>query len=119
MARNALEVADIVRLHGEDFARTHPLTLMQRKVLRNILRCRTAELGGHVYRCEGCGYEENSYNSCRDRHCPKCQGSKAKQWVEERTDELLPVSYYAQTEAMLSPRHKSSHVQSSPSRNFS
>ena len=74
---NALEVADIVRLHGEEFARTHPLTLMQRKVLRNILRCRTAELGGHVYRCEGCDYEENSYNSCRDRHCPKCQGSKA------------------------------------------
>jgi len=115
MARHALEVADIVRLHGEEFARTHPLTLMQRKVLRDILRCRTAELGGHVYRCEGCDYEENSYNSCRDRHCPKCQGSKAAQWVEQRTDELLPVSYYAQTEAMLSPRHKSSHVQSSPS----
>jgi len=94
MARNALEAADIVRLHGEEFARTHPLTLMQRKVLRDILRCRTAELGGHVYRCEGCDYEENSYNSCRDRHCPKCQGSKAKQWVEERTDELLPVSYF-------------------------
>ena len=94
MARHALEVADIVRLHGEEFARTHPLTLMQRKVLRNILRCRTAELGGHVYRCEGCDYEENSYNSCRDRHCPKCQGSKAQQWVEERTNELLPVSYF-------------------------
>ena len=102
MARHALEVADIVRLHGEEFAQTHALTLMQRKVLRDILRCRTAELGGHVYRCEGCSYEDNSYNSCRDRHCPKCQGGKAKQWAEDRIDELLPVSYYAQREAMLS-----------------
>jgi hypothetical protein len=94
MARHALEVADIVRRHGEEFAQTHALTLMQRRVLRSILRCRTAELGGHVYRCEGCSYEDNSYNSCRDRHCPKCQGGKAKQWAEDRIDELLPVSYF-------------------------
>ena len=94
MARYALEMANIVRLHGEQYLRMHALNFLQRKALRDIVRCRTAELGGHVYRCDGCSYEENSYNSCRSRHCPKCQGSKAQQWVDDRTDELLPVSYF-------------------------
>ena len=59
-----------------------------------IERCRTAALGGHVLRCEDCGYTAIAYNSCRNRHCPKCQGAAAKEWLAERQDELLPVPYF-------------------------
>lgn len=83
--RPRLEVADIVRAHGEAFARTHALTPEQHAVLRDIARCRTAELGGHIDVCTACGHVEGqSYNSCRNRHCPKCQSLEQFHWVSER-----------------------------------
>ncbi len=94
--RPALEVADIFRAHGSawrDAQRGH-LSLAQLKVMSAITQCRTAALGGHVLRCDGCGVEQVSYNSCRNRHCPKCQSSAAKRWLEARQADLLPVEYY-------------------------
>jgi hypothetical protein len=94
--RPALEVADIFRLHGpawRDAQRGH-LSLAQLKVMSAITQCRTAALGGHVLRCDGCGVEQVSYNSCRNRHCPKCQSSAAKRWLDARQADLLPVEYY-------------------------
>lgn len=88
--RPALEVADIVRLHGEAFVRAHVLTPDQHAVLRAITRCRTAVLGGHVDVCDSCGHQEISYNSCRDRHCPKCQSLAQARWIEKRMDRVLP-----------------------------
>jgi len=95
-ARPALEVADIFRAHGSawrDAQRGH-LSLAQLKVMSAITQCRTAALGGHVLRCDGCGQDEVSYNSCRNRHCPKCQSSAAKRWLDARQADLLPVEYY-------------------------
>jgi hypothetical protein len=95
-ARPALEVADIFRAHGpawRDAQRGH-LSLAQLKVMSAITQCRTAALGGHVLRCDGCGQDEVSYNSCRNRHCPKCQSSAAKRWLDSRQADLLPVEYY-------------------------
>ena len=94
--RPALEVADILRAHGpawRDAQRGH-LSLAQLKVMSAITQCRTAALGGHVLRCEDCGTEQVSYNSCRNRHCPKCQSSAAKRWLDARQADLLPVEYY-------------------------
>jgi len=94
--RPALEVADIFRAHGSawrDAQRGH-LSLAQLKVMSAITQCRTAALGGHVLRCDGCGLEQVSYNSCRNRHCPKCQSSAAKRWLDARQADLLPVEYY-------------------------
>jgi hypothetical protein len=94
--RPALEVADIFRVHGSawrDAQRAH-LSLAQLKVVSAITQCRTAALGGHVLRCDGCGVEQVSYNSCRNRHCPKCQSSAAKRWLDARQADLLPVEYY-------------------------
>jgi hypothetical protein len=94
--RPALEVADIFRAHGpawRDAQRGH-LSLAQLKVMSAITQCRTAALGGHVLRCDGCGLDEVSYNSCRNRHCPKCQSSAAKRWLDARQADLLPVEYY-------------------------
>ena len=94
--RPALEVADIFRTHGpawRDAQRGH-LSLAQLKVMSAITQCRTAALGGHVLRCDGCGVEQISYNSCRNRHCPKCQSSAAKRWLDARQADLLPVEYY-------------------------
>jgi len=94
--RPALEVADIFRAHGpawRDAQRAH-LSLAQLKVMSAITQCRTAALGGHVLRCDGCGVEQVSYNSCRNRHCPKCQSSAAKRWLDARQADLLPVEYY-------------------------
>jgi predicted Zn-ribbon and HTH transcriptional regulator len=90
-----LEVADIFRRHGPAWrqANTGHVSLQQLKVMSAIERCRTAELGGHVARCEDCTYTTIAYNSCRNRHCPKCQGA-AKQWLADRAAELLPVPYY-------------------------
>ncbi len=96
MGRPALEVADIFREHGpawRDAQRGH-LSLAQLKVMSAITQCRTAALGGHVLRCEGCGTDQVSYNSCRNRHCPKCQSSAARRWLEARQADLLPVEYY-------------------------
>jgi hypothetical protein len=98
MTREALEVADIFRDHGRawrDANRGH-LSLGQLKVMSAIESCRTAALGGHVARCENeaCGYTRIAYNSCRNRHCPKCQGAAAREWMKAREAELLPVPYF-------------------------
>jgi len=94
--RPSLEVADILRAHGEAFRRAHAghLSLGQLKVISAIEACRTAELGGHVARCDDCERLAVSYNSCRNRHCPKCQGQAAKAWLAEREADLLPVPYF-------------------------
>jgi hypothetical protein len=98
MGRPALEVADIFRDHGpawRDANRGH-LSLCQLKVMSAIESCRTAALGGHVMRCENdaCAYTAIAYNSCRNRHCPKCQGAAAREWMAAREAELLPVPYF-------------------------
>jgi hypothetical protein len=92
----ALEVADIFRAHGAAWraAQRGHLSLGQLKVMSAIEQCRSAALGGHVLRCEGCGADQVAYNSCRNRHCPKCQSSAAKRWLEARQADLLPVEYY-------------------------
>src|SRR5919204_45297 len=96
MSRPKLEVADIFRRHGAAWrtANKAHLSLGQRKVMTAIERCRTAALGGHVERCETCAHTRIAYNSCRNRHCPKCQGAAAQEWLTERAAELLPVPYY-------------------------
>ena len=96
MSRPALEVADIFRLHGPAWRRANAghVSLGQLKAMSAIESCRTAALGGHVARCEDCSHTLIAYNSCRNRHCPKCQGAVAKQWLAEREAELLPVPYY-------------------------
>ena len=96
MGRGALEVADIFRIHGPAWreAQHGHLSLAQLKVMSAIEQCRSAALGGHVLRCEGCGADQVSYNSCRNRHCPKCQSSAAKRWLDARQADLLPVEYY-------------------------
>jgi hypothetical protein len=88
------EVADVFRRYGDDYRRAHRLSVAQRKVMRAIEACRTERLGGHVERCDACGYARNAYNSCRNRHCPKCQTAAKERWLEARTAELLPVGYY-------------------------
>jgi len=96
MARPALEVADIFRDHGPAWRRKNAghVSLGQLKVMAAVEHCRSAELGGHLLRCDDCATVQIAYNSCRNRHCPKCQGSAAKQWLAERQAELLPVEYY-------------------------
>ena len=89
-----IEVADIVRDRGPVWRQTRRLSLGQLKALSAIERCRTADLGGHVLRCNDCAEVQIAYNSCRNRHCPKCQGSTAKRWLADRQAELLPVEYY-------------------------
>src|SRR3974390_176684 len=96
MARPALEVADIFRDHGpawRDANRGH-VSLLQLKVMSAIESCRTAALGGPVARCEDWAYTTIAYNSCRNRHCPKCQGAAAREWMAAREAELLPVPYF-------------------------
>jgi hypothetical protein len=96
MARQALEVADIFRDAGPAFRQTHAghLSLGQLKAMSAIERCRSAALGGHVRHCDACGRSDIAYNSCRDRHCPKCQGAAAQRWLAAREAELLPVAYF-------------------------
>ena len=98
MARSGLEVADIFRDHGPAWreANRGHISLEQMKVMSAIERCRTAALGGHVARCENdaCAHTVIAYNSCRNRHCPKCQGAAAREWLAEREAELLPVGYF-------------------------
>jgi len=89
-----LEVADIFRACGATWRRTVALSLGQLKVMSAIEQCRSAALGGHVLRCSGCARTEIAYNSCRNRHCPKCQASAARRWLEAREADLLPVEYY-------------------------
>ena len=96
MSRPALEVADIFRDHGSAWRQANAghVSLEQLKVMSAIESCRTAALGGHVARCQDCGYTAIAYNSCRNRHCPKCQGAAAKEWLAQREAELLPVPYF-------------------------
>jgi Putative transposase/Transposase zinc-binding domain len=96
VARPRLEVADIFRRHGPAWRKANAghVSLGQFKVMSAIESCRTAALGGHVARCESCPHAVIAYNSCRNRHCPKCQGAAAKQWLAEREADLLPVPYY-------------------------
>ena len=96
MGRCALEVADIFRAHGPAWRQSQQghLSLGQLKVMSAIEQCRSAALGGHVLRCQACEHTEIAYNSCRNRHCPKCQASAAKRWLEARQADLLPVDYY-------------------------
>src|SRR5690349_23020523 len=94
--RPTLEVADIFRRHGDAFrvAQRDRLSRPQRRVMAAVEACRTAVLGGHVERCEDCGETRIAYNSCRNRHCPKCQGLARAQWLADRQAELLPVPYF-------------------------
>ena len=98
MSRPVLEVADIFRDHGPAWRQANAghVSLEQLKVMSAIENCRTAALGGHVARCENeeCGHTQIAYNSCRNRHCPKCQGAAAREWLAEREKELLPVPYF-------------------------
>ena len=96
MSRPGLEVADIFHAHGAIWRQANAghISLRQLKVMSAIERCRTAALGGHVARCETCTHSHIAYNSCRDRHCPKCQAAVAKEWLAAREAELLPVPYY-------------------------
>jgi hypothetical protein len=89
-----VDLAEIFRTHGEAFRRTHRLTRAQRRAMRAIETCRTAALGGHRDVCDQCGTERLSYNSCRNRHCPKCQRLATARWLEARRAELLPVEYF-------------------------
>ena len=94
MSRPAVEVADVLHAQGDRFIQRHPwLSVQQRTVLRALTRCRTAALGGHVDRCRACGHRAISYNSCRNRHCPKCQAQARDRWLAARERELLDVSY--------------------------
>ena len=94
--RTSLEVADIFRTAGPAYRAAHAghLSLTQLKVMTAIETCRTAALGGHVEACEDCGHRRIAYNSCRNRHCPKCQGAAARTWLAEREADLLPVGYF-------------------------
>jgi hypothetical protein len=94
MSRPPLEVADIFRQHGPAFRATHSLSPEQRRVMRAIEVCRTSVLGGHVDQCDNCQYQRVSYNSCRNRHCPKCQSLAKARWLEARLADLLPVQYF-------------------------
>jgi Putative transposase/Transposase zinc-binding domain len=92
--RPACEVADIVRRYGAAYQDARPVPLLHQRVLHAIAVCRTAELGGHIEQCNQCGYRRPVYNSCRNRHCPKCQTLARAQWLEQRRAELLPVGYF-------------------------
>jgi hypothetical protein len=95
MSRPVLEVAQIFRHHGPGYRQDHGLSPEQHQALRDIERCRTARLGGHLDVCsQGCGYSAISYNSCRNRHCPKCQSLKQARWLAERLERLLPTHYF-------------------------
>jgi hypothetical protein len=94
--RPAFELADVFRHHGETYKRANAghLGRVERRVIRAITVCRTAALGGHVERCDDCGLTRIAYNSCRNRHCPKCQGAARAEWLAARQAELLPVPYF-------------------------
>ena len=96
MTRPTVEVADIIQAQGDRFVDSHrqQLSYQQLNVLRAIRRCRTAALGGHVDDCPRCGHTAISYNSCRNRHCPKCQAQARQRWLAAREQELLGVSYF-------------------------
>ncbi|NOG83446.1 MAG: hypothetical protein EX341_19325 [Candidatus Scalindua sp. SCAELEC01] len=90
---NTIEVGDIFRQYGAAYRKRHKLPLQSLKAMSAIESCRTAALGGHVDKCDRCNHSRNSYNSCRNRHCPKCQSLAKERWLEARKKELLPASY--------------------------
>ncbi len=94
MERPSLELADVVRAFGGALAARAGLTSGQRRALRDVARCRTAALGGHVQRCGGCAHTRVAYNSCRNRHCPKCCASQQAAWLSREAANLLPVEYH-------------------------
>src|SRR6202022_4457241 len=96
MPRGAAEVADVFRRYGDAYRQQHgaSLSTAQRRVMTAIEQCRTAALGGHVEQCDTCGHQRISYNSCRNRHCPKCQSLARARWLEARLADLLPVPYF-------------------------
>ena len=94
MSREKLELSDIIRKHGRDFRKNRSLTNKQKSVLTAIEYCRTERFGYHLDQCIKCNHREISYNSCRDRHCPKCQGTAQRLWVEKRSAQLLPIPYF-------------------------
>jgi hypothetical protein len=93
-SKRSPELADIFRAYGEPYRQAHPLPRAQLKVMRAIESCRTAALGGHLQQCDTCGYQQPAYNSCRNRHCPKCGALAKAQWLEDRKADLLPVGYF-------------------------
>lgn len=95
-SRPALEITDVLRRHGDAYRRAHDghLGRVEQRVLSAITACRTAALGGHIEACDDCGAMRIAYDSCRNRHCPKCQGSARATWLAERQSELLPVPYF-------------------------
>jgi len=92
--RPAVEVADIFRAHGAAYRHAHALARAPRRAMQAIETCRTAALGGHRETCDTCGAERIAYNSCRNRHCPKCQTLAKERWLAARRAELLPVEYF-------------------------
>ena len=88
------ELADVFRLYGDSYRHKHALPAEHLSVMHLIEICRTSTLGGHIHQCNHCGYQLQSYNSCRNRHCPKCQTLTKEHWLQERTDELIPVGYF-------------------------
>jgi hypothetical protein len=91
---NKPEVADIFRTYSNDYLKNNSLPYAHKKVMHHIKVCRTAELGGHIEQCSNCGFQRNAYNSCRDRHCPKCQCLVKEKWLNDRKSELLPCGYF-------------------------
>jgi len=120
MTRPRHEVAEVFRSCRDAFMEQYGagLTPVQRRALDDLTACRTAALGGHVLGCLECGHQEISYNSCGNRHCPKCQGTAAARWLEAQAADLLDTPYYAHPDAMLSLCHKSLPAQCSPSSYF-
>jgi predicted Zn-ribbon and HTH transcriptional regulator len=92
--REKPEVADVFRIYGQEYRQSHSMSYEQMKAMHHIKVCRSAELGGHIEQCNRCGFEQNAYNSCRDRHCPKCQTMVKEQWLNDRKAELLPCGYF-------------------------
>jgi Putative transposase/Transposase zinc-binding domain len=93
-SRARCELADVFREYGEEYRRNHSLPVSHLKVMRAVERCRTAALGGHMQQCDSCGFERPAYNSCRNRHCPKCQALAKLKWLDKQKSELLPVGYF-------------------------
>ena len=92
--RTDLEVADIFRQYFDDYKNKYKTPVHIKKIVSDIITCRTAALGGHVEICEDCGHLQISYNSCRNRHCPKCQFIKKEKWVLDKQKDVLPVQYF-------------------------
>lgn len=91
---NKIEVSDIFRNHGDEYRINNGMTINQQKVMKNIINCRTSYFGYHQDKCDSCEYIESEFNSCRDRHCPKCQAVSKRKWINARLEDILPVPYY-------------------------